>query len=188
VAWWYLDNIRVSLERRRSPGQLERLLGVKQVVTSSSASGFEGASCAAMSTRTCYRTSRSFHFPFWAVCSLSGTQPELPLGRLHPHLEKGILSLFFASSQFNVLRASTRVRRPRALGPQRPKSLTVANATGTTTLVGVPVAWGPVTSECHLHSGAEIGAAARTWTSRSGRTLPHWQAPCQCARGCRRAG
>ncbi len=40
VAWWYLDdNRRVSLERRRSPGQLERLLGVKQVVTSSSASG-----------------------------------------------------------------------------------------------------------------------------------------------------
>ena len=39
VAWWYLDSIRVSLERRRSPGQLERLLGVKQVVTSSSASG-----------------------------------------------------------------------------------------------------------------------------------------------------
>ena len=39
VAWWCLDSIRVSLERRRSPGQLERLLGVKQVVTSSSASG-----------------------------------------------------------------------------------------------------------------------------------------------------
>ncbi len=39
VAWWYLDNTRVSLERRRSPGQLERLLGVKRVVTSSSASG-----------------------------------------------------------------------------------------------------------------------------------------------------
>jgi hypothetical protein len=39
VAWWYLDKSRVSLERRRSPGQLERLLGVKQVVTSGSASG-----------------------------------------------------------------------------------------------------------------------------------------------------
>ena len=40
VAWWYLDdNRRVSLERRRSPGQQERLPGVKQVVTSSSASG-----------------------------------------------------------------------------------------------------------------------------------------------------
>ena len=36
----------------------------------------EGASCATMSSHTCYRTSRSFHFPFWAVCSLSGTQPE----------------------------------------------------------------------------------------------------------------
>jgi len=74
----------------------------------------EGASCATMSSHTCYRTSRSFHFPFWAVCSLSGTQPEFSLGRLHPHVEKDILSLFLASSQFNVLRASTRVRRPRA--------------------------------------------------------------------------
>jgi hypothetical protein len=72
----------------------------------------EGASCATMSSHTCYRTSRSFHFPFWAVCSLSGTQPEFSLGRLHPHVEKDILSLFLASSQFNVLRASTRVRPP----------------------------------------------------------------------------
>jgi hypothetical protein len=65
-----------------------------------------------MSSHTCYRTSRSAHFPFWAVCSLSGTQPELSLGRLHPHVERDALSLFAASSQFNVLRASTRVRRP----------------------------------------------------------------------------
>ena len=72
----------------------------------------EGASCATMSSHTCYRTSRSFHFPFWAECSLSGTQPEFSLGRLHPHVEKDILSLFLASSQFNVLRASTRARRP----------------------------------------------------------------------------
>ena len=37
----------------------------------------EGAPCATMSKLTCYRTSRSFHFPFWAVCSLSGSQPEI---------------------------------------------------------------------------------------------------------------
>ena len=80
----------------------------------------EGASCATMSSHTCYRTSRSFHFPFWAVCSLSGTQPEFSLGRLHPHVEKDILSLFVASSQFNVLRASTRVRPPP--GPTWPGS------------------------------------------------------------------
>ena len=72
----------------------------------------EGASCATMSSHTCYRTSRSFHLPFWAVCSRSRTQPEFSLGRLHPHVEKDILSLFVASSQFNVLRASTRVRPP----------------------------------------------------------------------------
>ena len=45
------------------------------------------------------------HFPFWAVCSFSGTQPEFSLGRLHPHVEKDTLSLFVASSQFSVLRA-----------------------------------------------------------------------------------
>jgi hypothetical protein len=57
-------------------------------------------SCATMSSHTCYRTSRSCHFPFWAECSLSGTQPEFSLGRLHPQVEKDILSLFLASSQF----------------------------------------------------------------------------------------
>ncbi len=40
-------------------------------------------SCATMSSLTCYRASRSRHFPgpFRAVCSLSGTLPEIFLGR-----------------------------------------------------------------------------------------------------------
>jgi hypothetical protein len=33
--------------------------------------------CATLSMLTYYRTSRSLHFPFWAVCSLSGAQPEI---------------------------------------------------------------------------------------------------------------
>jgi hypothetical protein len=33
--------------------------------------------CATLSMLTYYRTSRSSHFPFWAVCSLSGSQPEI---------------------------------------------------------------------------------------------------------------
>ena len=37
----------------------------------------EGAPCATLSMLTYYRTSRSLHFPFWAVCSLSGSQPEI---------------------------------------------------------------------------------------------------------------
>ena len=41
------------------------------------------APCATMSTLTYCRTSRSFHFPFGAVCSLSGTQPEISFSRLH---------------------------------------------------------------------------------------------------------
>jgi hypothetical protein len=38
-------------------------------------------SCATMSSLTCYRASGSCHFPFGAVCSLSGTLPEIFLGR-----------------------------------------------------------------------------------------------------------
>ena len=33
--------------------------------------------CATLSMLTYYRTSRSLHFPFWAVCSLPGAQPEI---------------------------------------------------------------------------------------------------------------
>ncbi len=33
--------------------------------------------CATLSMLTYYRTSRSLHFPFGAVCSLSGSQPEI---------------------------------------------------------------------------------------------------------------
>ena len=81
--------------------------------------------CATMSLLTCYQTSRSFHFPFGAVCSesLSGTQPEFSLGRLQPHVEKDILPLFVASS-IPRPSASARVRGPRPgplrLGPWRP--------------------------------------------------------------------
>ncbi len=57
-------------------------------------------------------------FPFW---NPTGVFPRsVHVGRLHPHVERGILSLFLASSQFNVLRASTRVRRPP--GPTWPGS------------------------------------------------------------------
>jgi hypothetical protein len=59
----------------------------------------EGAPCASMSTLTCYRTSRSFHFPFWAVCSLSGTQPDLDFLQSVAHVEKDKPSLFVASLQ-----------------------------------------------------------------------------------------
>ena len=52
-------------------------------------------------------------FPFW---NPTGVFPR----SVHPHVEKDILSLFLASSQFNVLRASTRVRRPP--GPTWPGS------------------------------------------------------------------
>jgi hypothetical protein len=75
-------------------------------------------SCLTMSSLTCYRASRSFHSPFWAVCSLSGTQPEISLGWLHPHVEKDKPSLFAASSsQFNVLRRHSQAEGEAAPGP-----------------------------------------------------------------------
>jgi hypothetical protein len=40
--------------------------------------------------------------PILGSMSLSGTQPEFSFGRLHAHVDKDILSLFLASSQFNV--------------------------------------------------------------------------------------
>ncbi len=39
--------------------------------------GDSGQPCATLSMLTCYRTSRSLHFPISAVCSLSGSQPEI---------------------------------------------------------------------------------------------------------------
>ena len=76
----------------------------------------EGASCATMSSHTCYRTSRSFHFPFWAVCSLSGTQPEFSFGRLQPHVEKDKPRCFLLP--FNPRPSASAPRRVR--GPRAP--------------------------------------------------------------------
>ena len=46
---------------------------------SSSPHGSRRGPCATLpvSMLTYYRTSRSLHFPFWAVCSLSGSHPEI---------------------------------------------------------------------------------------------------------------
>jgi hypothetical protein len=50
-------------------------------------------------------------FPF-------GTQPEISLGRLHPHVEKDILSsLVVPSSQFNVLRRHSQAEGEAAPSP-----------------------------------------------------------------------
>jgi len=68
LIWWL--QARIVFVSTRSAPQFDR-------------SPREGAPCATMSKLTCYRTSRSFHFPFWAVCSLSGTQPEFSFSRLH---------------------------------------------------------------------------------------------------------
>ncbi len=57
--------------------------------------------CATLSMLTCYRTWRSLHFPLWAVCSLSGSQPEMGLSvGSHQYLDS--FSVVRCSSQSNV--------------------------------------------------------------------------------------
>ncbi len=53
--------------------------------------------------------------PIWGSMFPSGTQPEFSLGRLHPHVEKGILSLFVASLQSTSFIVSPAEGTPRTL-------------------------------------------------------------------------
>ena len=55
--------------------------------------------CATLSMLAYYRTSRSLHFPFWAVCSLSGAQPEIWSVGWNPPVERIACRLFLASLQ-----------------------------------------------------------------------------------------
>ncbi len=54
--------------------------------------------CATLSMLTYYRTSRSLHFPFWAVssCSLSGAQPEIWSVSWKPPVHRIAFRLFVA--------------------------------------------------------------------------------------------
>ncbi len=100
-------------------------------------------SCATMSSHTCYhdRTSRSFHFPFWAVYSLSVQNPTgvFPRRSVTPTLEKDIplvasvgCQQCFLSIQrpSGVESPSTRVRRPGPPGPTWPGLLGPRRARG----------------------------------------------------------
>jgi hypothetical protein len=51
---------------------------------------------------TYYRTSRSSHFPFWAVCSLSGSQPEIWSVSWNPPVHRIAFRLFVAFLSINV--------------------------------------------------------------------------------------
>ncbi len=50
---------------------------------------------------TYYRTSRSLHFPFWAVCSLSGAQPEIWSVSWKPPVHRIIAFRLFVALPFN---------------------------------------------------------------------------------------
>ena len=52
--------------------------------------------CATRSMLTYYRTSRSLHFPFGAVCSLSGAQPEIWSVSWKPPVHRAAFRLFVA--------------------------------------------------------------------------------------------
>ena len=79
----------------------------------------EGAPCATLSMLTYYRTSRSSHVPFWAVCSLSGAQPEIWSVGWNPPVHRIAFrfKLFVAFPSIHVLR---RQPRRRARGPRAP--------------------------------------------------------------------
>jgi hypothetical protein len=78
-----------------------------------------GLPCATLSMLTYYRTSesRSLHFPFWAVCSLSGAQPEIWSVGWNPPVHRIAFRLFVAFPFKHVLR---RQPRRRARGPRAP--------------------------------------------------------------------
>ena len=82
--------------------------------------------CATLSMLTTYyRTSRSLHFPFWAVCSLSGAQPEIWSVGWNPPVHRRAFRLFVAfplqSTSFVVSPAGGRggpgLLWPGTLGP-----------------------------------------------------------------------
>jgi hypothetical protein len=93
----------------------------------------EGASCATMSSHTCYRTSRSLHFPlaFGAVCSLSNPTEVFPRS-VTPTRRKGhplVVCCFLSIQRPSGVNEgeATQARTPGPptwpgpLGPQRPK-------------------------------------------------------------------
>ncbi len=72
-----------------------------------------GLQCATLSMLTYYRTSRSSHFPFWAVCSLSGSQPEIWSVSWKPRVHRIACRLFLSIRRSGVP-ARRRVSGPRA--------------------------------------------------------------------------
>jgi hypothetical protein len=79
--------------------------------------------CATLSMLTYYRTSRSSHFPFGAVCSLSGARPEIWSGhRLEPTSTWDGFSVVrcFPSNSFHVDPPSESPTLRRVKGPRAP--------------------------------------------------------------------
>ncbi len=84
--------------------------------------------CATLSMLTCYRTSRSSHFPFWAVCSLSGSRPEIWSVSWNPPVHRiacrlfvvPLISTFRRSSQAEGEGAPAGSSGPAHLGHRRP--------------------------------------------------------------------
>ena len=79
----------------------------------------EGAPCATLSMLTYYRTSRSLHFPFWAVCSLSGAQPEIWSVGWNPPVHRIACRLFVVPLN-PTFRRSSQAEGERAPGSSGP--------------------------------------------------------------------
>ena len=76
---------------------------------------------------TYYRTSRSLHFPFWAVCSLSGAQPEIWSVGWNPPVHRMACRLFV----FPLIPTCSGVpARRRVSGPRAPLARTTLGRSG----------------------------------------------------------
>ncbi len=94
------------------------------------------APCATLSMLTCYRTSRSLHFPFWAVCSLSDPNRRFGLSvGTHQYLDSfSVVRCSSQSTSFVVSPAGGRggpgLLWPGPLGPIRPNMVAKTVCTG----------------------------------------------------------
>ena len=143
----------------------------------------EGAPCATLSMLTYYRTSRSLHFPFWAVCSLSGAQPEIWSVGWNPPVHRIAFRLFvafpFNPTSFVVSPAGGRggpgLLWPGPLGPIRPKAQAApATPAPLQLFLSMRVCRRSVASHARLlaRSGAAAFGRSTSGGAASGRTAP----------------
>ena len=93
---WYAGAIGASSPHGHGPSRRTDPTHAGTRLASRQRHDSEWTPCATLSMLTYYRTSRSLHFPFWAVCSLSGAQPEIWSVGWSPPVHRIAFRLFVA--------------------------------------------------------------------------------------------